>query len=109
VIEKHGQHLIVDIYQAENINDINVIKNAIHEMIHELNATLLSENYHYFEPHGVTGVACLAESHISCHTWPEDNYAAFDVFVCGEVSPEVTLNIFKKYFSGQLKSQLIKR
>ncbi|MBF0266056.1 MAG: adenosylmethionine decarboxylase [Gammaproteobacteria bacterium] len=108
-MKPHGQHLIIDIYQAKNINDIEIIKNAIHEVIHILNATLLSENYHYFEPHGVTGVACLAESHISCHTWPEDNYAAFDVFVCGDINPELSLNIFNKYFSGTIESRLINR
>ena len=33
---------------------------------------------------GVTGVALLAQSHITVHTWPERNYAAFDVFMCGD-------------------------
>ena len=37
-----------------------------------------------FEPQGVTGLALLAESHISIHTWPESGYAAVDVFTCGD-------------------------
>jgi S-adenosylmethionine decarboxylase len=32
----------------------------------------------------VTGLALLAESHISIHTWPESGYAAVDVFTCGD-------------------------
>ena len=28
---------------------------------------------------GVSGVAVLAESHISIHTWPENGYAAIDI------------------------------
>ncbi len=36
-----------------------------------------------FKPQGVTGLALLAESHISIHTWPEIGYAAIDVFTCG--------------------------
>jgi S-adenosylmethionine decarboxylase len=32
----------------------------------------------------VTGLALLAESHISIHTWPEAGYAAVDVFTCGD-------------------------
>lgn len=105
----HGKHLIIDIYQAENLNDIDTIKQAIHDIVKFLDATILSENYHYFQPQGVTGIACLAESHISCHTWPEDNYAAFDIFVCGEINPQLALPIFKKYFGGELSFQLISR
>ena len=36
---------------------------------------------------GVTGVLVLAESHVSIHTWPERDYAALDIFVCGECDP----------------------
>jgi S-adenosylmethionine decarboxylase len=44
---------------------------------------------HHFSPcGGVSGVAVLAESHISVHTWPEHNFAAFDIFMCGEAEPE---------------------
>ena len=39
---------------------------------------------HQFQPQGVTGLALLAESHISIHTWPESGYAAVDVFTCGD-------------------------
>jgi S-adenosylmethionine decarboxylase len=39
---------------------------------------------HRFDPQGVTGLALLAESHISIHTWPESGYAAVDVFTCGD-------------------------
>ena len=35
------------------------------------------------ETGGLAGVALLAESHISIHTWPEYCYAAVDVFMCG--------------------------
>ena len=105
----HGKHLIIDIYQAKNLNDIKLIKQAIHEIVEFLGATILSESYHYFEPHGVTGIACLSESHISCHTWPEDHYAAFDVFVCGDIDPQQALPIFAKYFAGEIQFKLIER
>ena len=37
----------------------------------ECKSTLLNLSTHKFEPQGVTGVAMLAESHISIHTWQE--------------------------------------
>jgi S-adenosylmethionine decarboxylase len=35
----------------------------------------------------VSGVLVLAESHVSIHTWPERDYAALDIFVCGDCDP----------------------
>ena len=47
-------------------------------------STLLDVTSHKFDPQGVSAVALLAESHISIHTWPENGYAAVDVFTCGD-------------------------
>ena len=47
---------------------------------------LKSTYFFRFSPKGVSGVAILAESHISVHTWPDHGYAALDVYVCGERS-----------------------
>ena len=47
-------------------------------------ATVLNLISNKFEPHGVTAIALLAESHISIHTWPESNYSAVDIFTCGQ-------------------------
>jgi S-adenosylmethionine/arginine decarboxylase-like enzyme len=41
------------------------------------------EPLYFTENDGVSGIAVLAESHISIHTWPEVGYAALDVFMCG--------------------------
>ena len=52
---------------------------------------------HKFEDGGgISGVAVLAESHISVHTWPEKGYAAFDVFMCGNAEPRKALDVFKR-------------
>src|SRR6201993_1427645 len=37
-----------------------------------------------FEPHGVTVLALLAESHASIHSYPERGAMFVDVFTCGE-------------------------
>jgi len=47
-------------------------------------STLLNISSYKFDPHGVTAVALLAESHISIHTWPENGMAVCDVFTCGD-------------------------
>jgi S-adenosylmethionine decarboxylase len=42
---------------------------------------------------GITGVALLAESHMSIHTWPEKDYAAIDIFMCGHADPRRALDV----------------
>jgi S-adenosylmethionine decarboxylase len=57
---------------------------------------------HHFTPNGgISGVAVLAESHISVHTWPERNFAAFDVFMCGDAEPEATIPVFRDAFQPE--------
>ncbi len=62
-------------------------------------ATVLHEWSYQFEPHGVTAIAALAESHISIHTWPEEERAELDVFTCGDaISPhEIGRAVVERY------------
>lgn len=93
-----GTHLIIDLYDAERLDDIDFIEATLYKCIKAANATLLNIHLHRFEPNGVSGVAVLAESHISVHTWPEANYAAFDVFMCGGAKPEACVEIMREAF-----------
>ena len=80
-----GAHLIVDLWDAERLDDIGHIEATLKDCVEAAGATLLHIHLHHFTPnHGVSGVAVLAESHISIHTWPERGYAALDVFMCGD-------------------------
>jgi S-adenosylmethionine decarboxylase proenzyme len=54
---------------------------------------------------GITGVAILAESHISIHTWPETEYAAIDVFMCGSCDPNKSIPIFETAFLAKNQKQ----
>lgn len=93
-----GVHLIIDLYGAKRLNDLDFINAAMRKCVDAAGATLLHIHLHPFEPNGVSGVAVLAESHISVHTWPEEGYAAFDVFMCGDTKPEICADIFKEAF-----------
>jgi S-adenosylmethionine decarboxylase proenzyme len=54
------------------------------EAAEEAGATVVGENFHKFDPAGVTGIIAIAESHLCIHTWPEYSYAAVDIFTCGK-------------------------
>ena len=94
-----GRHLIIDIYTLHRLDDMKFIEQAMLEAVSASKATLLHIHLHHFTPNnGVSGVAVLAESHISVHTWPEAGYAAFDVFMCGDANPHAAVEVFKLVF-----------
>ena len=79
-----GQHLIADLHGCIGIDDVARIERALRAAASAAGATVIDLRLHHFGPgSGVTGMALLAESHISIHTWPEHGYAALDCFLCG--------------------------
>jgi len=96
-----GSHLILDLWDAEHLDDAEVIEMAFRRAIQEAGATLLHMHFHAFsENGGISGVAVLAESHISIHTWPERAYAAVDIFMCGTAEPHKAVPILKHAFNA---------
>ena len=81
-----GKHCILELYHCNpaKLDDEAVLRSIITTAVQRAGATLLHLITHHFEPQGVTGLALLAESHLSIHTWPESGYAAVDVFTCGD-------------------------
>jgi len=96
-----GTHLIVELAEAEGLDDPERIRQAFLDAIEASGATLLHIHLHRFTPQGVSGVAVLAESHISVHTWPESRYGAFDVFMCGDADPRKAVDVLKAAFNAR--------
>lgn len=96
-----GVHLIVDLHGAERLDDIDHIEATLRRCVSAAQATLLHIHLHHFQPSGVSGVAVLAESHISIHTWPEAGYAALDVFMCGSANPDACIPVLREAFSAE--------
>ena len=96
-----GVHLIVDLHGAEGLDDIDLIEATLRRCVEAAQATLLHIHLHHFQPNGVSGVAVLAESHISIHTWPDLRYAALDVFMCGKASPDACIPVLREAFKAK--------
>jgi S-adenosylmethionine decarboxylase len=96
-----GTHLIIDLFGARRLDDLKHIERTLKRCVEAAGANLLHVHLHHFTPKGgVSGVAVLAESHISIHSWPEADYAALDVFMCGDASPHLVVNVLKEAFEA---------
>lgn len=94
-----GRHFIVDFWGAHYLENVDVLEKALTDAASVAGAVLLHIHLHKFtQGGGVTGVALLAESHISVHTWPERDYAAFDVFMCGDAKPQDAVALLERVF-----------
>lgn len=94
-----GTHLLLDCWDAHDLDNLEHIEKTLRTAVEASGATLLHIHLHHFTPNGgVSGVAVLAESHISIHTWPERDYAALDIFMCGDTEPHKAIPVFKKAF-----------
>jgi len=97
-----GSHLIIDLFGARRLDDLKHIERTLKRCVDVAGATLLHIHLHHFTPNGgVSGVAVLSESHISIHSWPEADYAALDVFMCGDAKPHLCVEILREAFSAR--------
>jgi S-adenosylmethionine decarboxylase len=87
-----GTHVLLDLWGARPLDDVRHAERALRQAAHAACATVLHIHVHRFASNsGISGVAVLAESHISIHTWPEQGYAALDVFLCGKCNIEACI------------------
>ena len=108
-----GKHCILELFDCDQtkLNDEAFIRTTITAATKIAGATLINLITHKFKPQGVTGLALLAESHISIHTWPEKGYGAVDIFTCGDhTMPERACDVFiKACLAGKYNLRIIQR
>ena len=97
-----SEHLILDIYDGyfDDLNSPNFLRDIFTRAILKAEMTILNEYTHKFSPCGVTCLFALAESHVSCHTWPEKGGVAIDIFTCGAKNPRAVAWWLLNYFDS---------
>ncbi len=106
-----GIHLLVELWKPLHLTETDRIRSIMIKAVRACRATILGIDLHVFSPNGgVSGVAVLKESHISIHTWPEYEYAALDIFVCGTIDPHPAIPVFDNEFQPErMEIQEIRR
>ncbi len=83
-----GTHYLLDLFGCTSPildDELGLVDLAV-EAAEKAGATVLATHHHRFEPHGVSAICVLAESHLSIHTWPEIGTATIDVYTCGSAT-----------------------
>lgn len=80
-----GRQMTVEFYDcsAAILADVSQMEQVFLEAARVSGAHVVNSNFHSFEPQGVSGVLVISESHFAVHAWPEHDYAAVDLFTCG--------------------------
>ena len=107
-----GHHLIADLEGCVGLDDPQRIEQAIRAAVGAARVTLLDLRLHHFGAgQGVTGVALLAESHISIHSWPEHRFAAVDIFLCaGPDATQRALDALTSYLQPEaMRTSILER
>jgi S-adenosylmethionine decarboxylase len=90
-----GKHFLLNLYGCSSIllNDEHFLVDLMENAAIASGATVLKTVFHKFDPQGITAICLLSESHISIHTWPEENKAAIDCYTCGLANPKIGCDI----------------
>ena len=94
-----GTHLLVDLYGAKRLDDLKHIKETLRRCVDAAGAHLLHIHVHRFTGNGgVSGVAVLAEGHLSIHSWPDKGSVALDAFMGRDARPDLAIDVAKQAF-----------
>ncbi len=92
------EHLLYDLWLSEGdiLKYVEPLRTIVVEAARRGGANIYHQHWQQFTPWGVTGFLLLRESHISIHTWPEENFAAVDLFPCGPMDAELIVHLLRK-------------
>jgi S-adenosylmethionine decarboxylase proenzyme len=103
--EKLGRHILIEFYECRHLPlDEASLQRHMERAAELMRATIVNSQFHAFQPHGLSGVVVIAESHLAIHTWPEFNCACVDLFTCSaRMTPEPGIEYLHSVFgSGRM-------
>jgi len=105
-----GKHIIAELYgvNPELIAREEKVREILEEVVDKASLNKVGSIYKQFNPHGVTGVVLISESHVSIHTWPEYELVNLDIFTCGdEFKAEKAFKLFLEKFKPKSYRHII--
>jgi S-adenosylmethionine decarboxylase len=96
-----GPHLTLDFYNCnkQKLGDKEFIFKLLDELPEILGLKKISVpivNFYTTPTPGISGFVLISESHITIHTFVEEEFAAIDIFSCKEFEVEKAVNYLTK-------------
>ncbi len=99
-----GYQVCIDLYEcdAATLDAPAEIEAAVHALAAGIGALVVAVSTHRFTPQGLSCIAQISASHIAIHTWPENGFAAVDVFSCTtRVDAEALAGLVRAAFAAR--------
>jgi S-adenosylmethionine decarboxylase len=94
-----GIHLIIDLFGAQRLDELKHIKETLKRCAAAAGARLLHIHLNRLPANGsISGVAVLAEGHISLHSWPQARNLSLHIFMGAETAPHASIAAVKEAF-----------
>lgn len=104
-----GRELIIDIEDIEEyqlLEKIESIKPLMEKIIKHCFLNVKNFSEFQFEPHGVTMLYLLCESHLTIHTYPEKKSCSINLYTC---NVKTDLNLCLEIIYDYLKKPFIRK
>jgi len=106
-----GPHLTLDLYHCSKnkLSNVDLIRNFLKDFpefigMHRISDPQVTEyqgRSGSFDKGGISAFVLLAESHVSIHTFPSDQFASVDIFSCKEFNFKKAQDYIMKSFDAK--------
>jgi len=115
-----GPHLMLDCYDCKEskLKDLDFILNFLDDLPNLIHMHKIAKPYavNYegkedsFDKGGISAIVIIAESHISCHTFPLQKFVSVDIFSCKKFDADKASEfIIKSFEAKRFERRLINR
>jgi S-adenosylmethionine decarboxylase proenzyme len=94
VLGPPAKHLLVEYKgcSVKLLKDADYLQRILQDVAADLELTIVETAFHRINLERVVGMLLLTDAHLSIHTWPEEEYAAVDIYTTGGNDPAGVLN-----------------
>jgi len=106
-----GPHLMLDCYGCDEnkLKDLDFVLKFLDELPAMISMHKIADPYAIYYPGksdsfdkgGISAIVIIAESHISIHTFPANNYMSVDIFSCKIFDIEKAIEYITKAFGAK--------